>query len=218
MGKISEEVGRANRNFVRGNLPEGTFVITYDDGPHAVNTLKLMDLWNKSGLAKPSFFRLSHLVQKHENIVSKAVTDKFDIALHSERHLDLGNISKSIQKSDLNRVNRDKLKPELASIPDSGPKYIQWRDSTLNREIILAANTINTVVRKFNPNYKLKSFRLPFGSGVRNTRLGNRLQQVNLDHYYWAVDSLDWQDKNPESVFARVTNQMLAAKRGRILS
>jgi peptidoglycan/xylan/chitin deacetylase (PgdA/CDA1 family) len=38
-----------------------------------------------------------------------------------------------------------------------------------------------------------------------------------LDHFFWRVDSLDWQDHNPESIRDRVVTQMNAVKKGIIL-
>ncbi len=36
-------------------------------------------------------------------------------------------------------------------------------------------------------------------------------------HVFWNVDSLDWQDKDPASILARVKKLMAAEKRGIIL-
>lgn len=55
---------------------------------------------------------------------------------------------------------------------------------------------------------KVKLFRLPYGSGMRNKVLRKMIQDANLVHVFWNVDSLDWKDKDPESVFKRVVAQM----------
>ena len=36
-------------------------------------------------------------------------------------------------------------------------------------------------------------------------------------HVFWNVDSLDWKDKNPETILARVKKAMAAEKKGIIL-
>ena len=36
-------------------------------------------------------------------------------------------------------------------------------------------------------------------------------------HVFWNVDTLDWQDKDPESVFKRAQKQMLQYNRGVVL-
>jgi len=63
----------------------------------------------------------------------------------------------------------------------------------------------------------IRYFRLPYGSGVNNPLIGARFQALNLDHFFWRVDSLDWQDKNPASIRNRVVKQMAAVGRGIVL-
>ena len=43
------------------------------------------------------------------------------------------------------------------------------------------------------------------------------ISENGLIHIFWNVDSLDWQDKDPESIKERVVNQMKVQKRGVIL-
>lgn len=60
-------------------------------------------------------------------------------------------------------------------------------------------------------------FRCPYGAGMRNGRIRQIIADQNMVHVFWTVDSLDWQDKNPQSVLARVRKQMALEKRGIIL-
>lgn len=55
---------------------------------------------------------------------------------------------------------------------------------------------------------KITLFRLPYGSGLRNTPLRSKIASHNLIHIFWNVDTLDWKDKNPESIFKRTLLQM----------
>jgi peptidoglycan/xylan/chitin deacetylase (PgdA/CDA1 family) len=63
----------------------------------------------------------------------------------------------------------------------------------------------------------VRYFRLPYGSGVKSASIGQRFQALNLEHFFWRVDSLDWQDKNPTSIRNRVVTQMKATGRGIVL-
>ncbi len=60
----------------------------------------------------------------------------------------------------------------------------------------------------------VKLFRLPYGAGVHVSRVRQKIADNNLVHIFWNVDTLDWQDKNPESVLARVKKQMQISPKG----
>lgn len=61
-------------------------------------------------------------------------------------------------------------------------------------------------------------FRCPYGACGSQTSAIRRLIAANdMVSVIWNVDSLDWQDKNPSSVVARVRAQMAARKHGIIL-
>ena len=57
---------------------------------------------------------------------------------------------------------------------------------------------------------KINLFRLPYGSGLRNQALRQKISDQNLIHIFWNVDTLDWKDKDPESIMARTIKQMKA--------
>lgn len=58
---------------------------------------------------------------------------------------------------------------------------------------------------------EIKLFRLPYGAGTRTTRIRDHITDKNLIHLFWNVDTLDWKDKDPESILARVKKQMKAS-------
>lgn len=62
-----------------------------------------------------------------------------------------------------------------------------------------------------------KFFRCPYGAGLNNKQIREIIASQNLMHVFWNVDTLDWQDKNPESVIARAEKQMALNKRGIVL-
>ncbi len=60
-------------------------------------------------------------------------------------------------------------------------------------------------------------FRLPYGAGTRDADLRQRFLNLKLVHAFWNVDSLDWQDRDPQVIFQRTRRQMEVAKQGLIL-
>lgn len=199
-----------NRNWVGSVLPQGHFVFTYDDGPHKEYTRVIRDTWAKAGLAKPAFFWLAGNAQNLSSIVTELNQQGYVIGSHSERHGDLGNVARSASAGDLNSVNRKLFASELQKVSAGG--YSDWKNKTLDREINQSVAGLGAITGK-----QIRYFRLPFGSGTKNDMIGARFEKLNLDHFFWRVDSLDWQDKNPASIRDRVVAQMKATGRGIIL-
>ena len=84
--------------------------------------------------------------------------------------------------------------------------------ASLQREIDLAQAKETAAYGKA-PEF----FRTPYGAGFALSRVRSRIVALKMIHTFWNVDSLDWQDKNSNSVLARVQKQMRANKRGIIL-
>lgn len=57
----------------------------------------------------------------------------------------------------------------------------------------------------------VKLFRLPYGAGVSVSTVRAKIAAHNMVHVFWTVDTLDWQDKNPQSILARTLKQMNAS-------
>ena len=55
---------------------------------------------------------------------------------------------------------------------------------------------------------KISLFRLPYGSGTRDEYLRKTIADESMVHVFWNVDTLDWKDKNPASIFKRTVLQM----------
>lgn len=206
--RIPNSVGYdwVNRNWIGSVLPAGQFVFTYDDGPHVTHTRSIRDTWANAGLAKPTFFWLRNNASTYSSIVKELNSQDYTIGSHSERHSDLGNLAKAQSPADFNLVNKKVYAIEEKS------NFQVWKTKTLYREIAQSVIDLSNILGK-----KVRYFRLPFGSGVKNNLIGNLFQEQNLDHFFWRVDSLDWQDKNPASVQARVVAQMAVVKKGIVL-
>lgn len=64
---------------------------------------------------------------------------------------------------------------------------------------------------------RVRFFRLPEGAGQNTPRIREMIASRGLIHAAWNVDSLDWQDRNPQSVLRRVQNGMRQRGGGIIL-
>jgi peptidoglycan/xylan/chitin deacetylase (PgdA/CDA1 family) len=73
-----------------------------------------------------------------------------------------------------------------------------------------------TTAKKVNEEklgIKLKLFRLPYGAGVSVPTIREKIAANDMIHVFWNVDTLDWQDKNPDSIVDRSIKQMAALKK-----
>ncbi len=100
------------------------------------------------------------------------------------------------------RASHSYTHPNLAQ---SGPKKLDY-------EINQASLDFKKVIGQ-EPTF----FRCPYGSCADNRAARQMIAARNMMHVKWNVDSLDWQDKNPESVFLRTKKQMLVLNRGVVL-
>ena len=60
---------------------------------------------------------------------------------------------------------------------------------------------------------KVKLFRLPYGAGVSVGNVRAKIAEHKMVHVFWTVDTLDWQDKNPTTVYNRTLKQMNASSK-----
>ena len=75
--------------------------------------------------------------------------------------------------------------------------------ASIEYEVAIAKEELEEISKK-----TIQLFRLPYGSGVRNKPLRNTIKENNLVHIFWNVDTLDWKDKNPQSIYERTISQM----------
>lgn len=85
--------------------------------------------------------------------------------------------------------------------------------SGLDKEITQASIDFAKVVGE-----KPTLFRCPYGAcGPANGTIRTLIAKNNMLHISWNVDTLDWQDKNPESIFQRSKKQIDSLGRGIVL-
>ena len=100
-----------------GSLPPGTqlsyssvggvkgpfIAITFDDGPHASNTPRLLDMLSSRGI-KATFFCVGTNVARYPNIVRRIVADGHEMANHTWNHPKLSSLSDSGVRAELDRA------------------------------------------------------------------------------------------------------------------
>lgn len=82
----------------------------------------------------------------------------------------------------------------------------------LQKEIVKSTEVDNKAYGE-----KTKFFRCPYGAGNSVPRIRKMIADLDMIHVFWNVDTLDWQDKDPDSIVARAQKQMKAAGHGVIL-
>lgn len=83
----------------------------------------------------------------------------------------------------------------------------------LDKEINKAVTDFAKVVGE-----KPTMYRCPYGAcGPMNGTIRTLIAKNNMLHIAWNVDTLDWQDKNPESIFQRSKKQIDSLGRGIVL-
>ncbi len=111
-------------------------------------------------------------------------------------------------------TSQAKKYPETAKyVVDSGmnialhsythPDLNKANSSTLEYEITSAKADLEKLL-----NVNTTTFRLPFGSGMRNNTLRKVIAKNKFIHIFWNIDTLDWKDKDPQSILNRVIKQM----------
>ncbi len=111
--------------------------------------------------------------------------------------------SKQLFENGFHRASHSYTHPELLKLNSQG----------LDKEINQASNDFATVVGE-----KPTLFRCPYGAcGPNGSVVRTMIANQNMLHIFWNIDSLDWRDMNPTSIFERCKKQADLLKRGIIL-
>ncbi len=84
--------------------------------------------------------------------------------------------------------------------------------SQLDKEILDSTKSLESLYGQ-----QLGFFRLPYGAGRNDSTIRGRIEMAGLIHVFWNVDTLDWQDRNPTTVYQRTMKQVNQQGRGVIL-
>lgn len=106
------------------------------------------------------------------------------------------NTSKNVKESGFEIASHSWTHAQLTKV---GPNQLE-------KEISTAKKTTEERL-----GVKIKLFRLPYGAGVSVSKIRSKIAENDMVHVFWNVDTLDWQDKNPTSVYNRAVKQMKAS-------
>jgi peptidoglycan/xylan/chitin deacetylase (PgdA/CDA1 family) len=176
-------------NLMGTELPMGTFAITFDDGPHKDWTPRILQTLQETGF-KTTFFWLAKNLANHrmDSVVQAAKQAGHILGNHSYTHADLS-------------------KPEEVLARLTPPTSLEHE--------IFDSTAVDTEIYGAKPSY----FRCPYGSCIfqRTAKVREMIASQRMLHITWTIDSLDWQDKDPASVYDRVLKQVTRNGRGIIL-
>jgi peptidoglycan/xylan/chitin deacetylase (PgdA/CDA1 family) len=79
--------------------------LTFDDGPHATNTPRLLDLLKERNV-KATFFMVGTNVEAYPEIVKRIVSEGHEVASHSLTHPNLGKMAEGSVTEQLERTHR----------------------------------------------------------------------------------------------------------------
>lgn len=91
------------RRISRVSVPGKYVAVTFDDGPHATLTPKVLDILARHN-AKATFFVLGDRASRNPSILARAVAQGSEIGSHTWNHANLSRSSLSTVKSELDRT------------------------------------------------------------------------------------------------------------------
>lgn len=123
---------------------DGPYVaLTFDDGPHAQNTPRLLELLARKNV-KATFFVVGQCVQEYPEIARRIVAEGHEIGNHSWSHANFARLSDAAVKSQLERtdeaiaatagVTTKLLRPPYGSL---AARQRKWLQEDLGLKIIL---------------------------------------------------------------------------------
>lgn len=107
-------------------------------------------------------------------------------------------------RSLVTKVKDDGFNHTLANHSYSHANLPKLGKGDLQREIIQSTDTHEGVYGR-----KIRFFRCPYGAcGPNGSQIRQMIADKGMIHTFWNVDSLDWQDKNPDTILNRVKAQI----------
>jgi peptidoglycan/xylan/chitin deacetylase (PgdA/CDA1 family) len=103
---------------------------------------------------------------------------------------------------------------EMANHSYTHPQLPKLDDAHLRHQIV---DSTYVEVKVWGEDHRPKLFRCPYGAGLTVKRVRDAIAQQGFIHVFWNVDTLDWQDKNPESILTRAKKEMAVEGGGIIL-
>ena len=123
---------------------EGQVVaMTFDDGPHAQNTPRLLDILKQRGI-KATFFVVGQNAVEYPDILKRIVADGHELANHSYSHPILASLSESALRDQLEKTHQAVLNATGVNMKVMRPPYgalsepqRRWTNATFGYRTIL---------------------------------------------------------------------------------
>ncbi len=123
---------------------EGKFVaMTFDDGPHAQNTPRLLDILKQRGI-KATFFVVGQNAAEYPDILKRIVAEGHELANHSYTHPLLASLGESALRDQLDKTHQAVLNATGVSMKVMRPPYgalnepqRRWTNANFGYKIIL---------------------------------------------------------------------------------
>ena len=129
--------------FTQCNVEGPYIAMTYDDGPHAANTPRLLDMLKQRNL-KATFFVVGECAAEYPAIMKRIVAEGHEVANHSWSHPLLskmaeGGVTEQLQKTHDAIVNTTGVAPKIMRPPYGGFTANQraWANAKWGYKIIL---------------------------------------------------------------------------------
>jgi peptidoglycan/xylan/chitin deacetylase (PgdA/CDA1 family) len=139
----SGAAGHAKVTFSQCNVDGQYVAITFDDGPHAQNTPRLLDMLKQRNI-KATFFVVGECVREYPAIMKRIVAEGHEIANHSWSHPQLskmgeGSVTEQLQKTHDAIINTTGVAPKLMRPPYGAFTASQrtWANAKWGYKIIL---------------------------------------------------------------------------------
>jgi peptidoglycan-N-acetylglucosamine deacetylase len=129
--------------FTKVNVDGPYIAMTFDDGPHATNTPKLLDMAAKRHI-KLTFFVIGQCVEQNPAVLRREVAEGHEIGNHTWSHPDLAKLSDEGVRTQLQQtediiVKTTGIKPKLMRPPYGAltKRQRQWVNRDFGYKIIL---------------------------------------------------------------------------------
>ncbi len=177
---------RGPGNIFGNTFPKGAWALTFDDGPLSPLTQHVLENLDRHKM-KATFFILSQQISKKDckgigpRISSKRPKAVWPDLARRELAEDHNVASHSYYHSQAVKASPEELRCEIVTAVD------EFKEVTGER-----------------PEF----FRLPYGGGVSVRKIRKVIADAGMVHVHWTVDTLDWNDKDPDSIYRRALAQM----------
>ncbi|MFJ7737678.1 polysaccharide deacetylase family protein [Lysinibacillus sp. NPDC097287] len=152
-----KQIGNEDKTSENSSINGKRVALTFDDGPHPKNTLKIIDLLDKYD-ATATFFMLGNRVDFYPEIAKKVADEGHELGNHTWNHKDLSTLSKEAGIQEVEKTNEIIKnvtgRESTAFRPPYGVINEQVQNATGSPAVLWTIDTLDWKSR--NPNEILK--------------------------------------------------------------